>query len=139
MEAQDQFFVVTEAAVPARGVYESMGSVRSRISIFLLRDKDLSGYSPLGKRGKAAASAARGISSNFSPSYQRAPSLATSLLRTSVSLWPGIVLCVPADNAFAVSQVLSWLAKERHEIPEQAERMREIPELICQLAEIDER
>ena len=40
---------------------------------------------------------------------------------------------VPADNAFAVSQVLSWLAKERHEIPEQMERMSEIPDLMRKL------
>ena len=46
---------------------------------------------------------------------------------------------VPADNAFAVSQVISWLAKERHEIPEQVDRMREIPEMIRRLAEIDGR
>jgi hypothetical protein len=46
---------------------------------------------------------------------------------------------VPADNAFAVSQVLSWLAKERHEIPEQVERMREIPELIGRLLGTEDR
>jgi hypothetical protein len=46
---------------------------------------------------------------------------------------------VPADNAFAVSQVLSWLAKERHEIPEQVERMSEIPELIHHLAGVERR
>jgi hypothetical protein len=40
---------------------------------------------------------------------------------------------VPADNAFAICQVLSWLAKERHEIPEQLERMREIPGLMRKL------
>ena len=41
---------------------------------------------------------------------------------------PGAVL--PGDNAYAVSQALSWLAKERRDIQEQLEWQRRIPELM---------
>ena len=41
---------------------------------------------------------------------------------------PGAVL--PGDNAYAVSQALSWLAKERRDIQEQLEWQRQIPELM---------
>jgi hypothetical protein len=38
-----------------------------------------------------------------------------------------------ADDVFAVSQILSWLAKERNDIQEQVERMRDIPLLVDKL------
>ena len=41
---------------------------------------------------------------------------------------PGIT--PPCETAFAISQVLSWLAKERDDIQEQLDRMREIPVLM---------
>ena len=37
---------------------------------------------------------------------------------------------LPGDNAYAVSQALSWLAKERRDIQEQLEWQRRIPELM---------
>jgi len=44
---------------------------------------------------------------------------------------PGAV--IPGDNLFAVSQALSWLAKERRDVQEQAQWQQEIPELIQEL------
>ncbi len=44
---------------------------------------------------------------------------------------PGAVL--PGDNVYAVSQSLSWLAKERRDVQEQLEWKQQIPELIDKL------
>ena len=39
----------------------------------------------------------------------------------------------PAQHAFAISQVLSWLAKERRDVQEQINKMQDIPVLMSQL------
>jgi len=39
----------------------------------------------------------------------------------------------PARNAYGISQVLSWLARERHEVEDQLQRTREIPVLMRRL------
>jgi hypothetical protein len=44
---------------------------------------------------------------------------------------PGAI--VPASNALAVSQFLSWLAKERRDVQEQLDRTRSIPEFMAAL------
>jgi len=44
---------------------------------------------------------------------------------------PGAVL--PGDNVYAVSQSLSWLAKERRDVQEQLEWKQQIPELLSPL------
>ena len=45
---------------------------------------------------------------------------------------PGV--WVPAGHVLAVSQILSWLAKERRNVQEQIDRMRKIPVLIRALS-----
>ena len=42
----------------------------------------------------------------------------------------GRATVLPGDTVFAVSQALSWLAKERREVQEQLEWKHQIPELI---------
>ena len=42
-----------------------------------------------------------------------------------------------SDNAFAIAQVLAWIAKERRDISEQLDRMREIPELMASMLRRD--
>jgi hypothetical protein len=44
---------------------------------------------------------------------------------------PGAIL--PGDNVYAVSQSLSWLAKERRDVQEQLEWKQQIPELLAPL------
>lgn len=45
---------------------------------------------------------------------------------------PGAV--IPGDNVYAVSQSLSWLAKERRDVQEQLEWKQQIPELLDKLS-----
>jgi hypothetical protein len=40
---------------------------------------------------------------------------------------------LPGDNVYAVSQSLSWLAKERRDVQEQLEWKQQIPELLAPL------
>ncbi|MEI6209814.1 MAG: hypothetical protein WCP20_23765, partial [Desulfuromonadales bacterium] len=50
-------------------------------------------------------------------------------------IWGKKVPCavLPGDNVYAVSQSLSWLAKERRDVQEQLEWKQQIPELIDKL------
>jgi len=42
----------------------------------------------------------------------------------------------PIRNAFAASQVLSWLASQRHDAEERLSRMSEVPELVDDLVRL---
>ena len=58
--------------------------------------------------------------------FEKAPASKRRL--RSVRAVPGIA--APVRDAFAACQVLAWLAKQRREIPEQLERMEQIPSLV---------
>jgi hypothetical protein len=68
----------------------------------------------------------KGWDGKFVDPFEKAPPHSKTMEQTQQV--PGSLLA--ADSAYSICQALAWIAKERRDIQEQLDRMREIPDLM---------